>query len=116
MRPFPELAWTRPVPHRQSGSGWFIVALACACTGVINDDEPSDDGSGREPSGAGVTTTPAGAAPAATSRFARLTHTQWENTVRDLLRLESASGLSETFPADARTAGFLFDNHQISLD
>jgi hypothetical protein len=99
------------VPHRQSRSGWLIVTLACACTSVISDDEPPD-----EPSAAAVTTTPAGAAPAPASRFARLTHTQWENTVQDLLKLEGPSGLSATFPADARTAGFLFDNHQLSLE
>jgi hypothetical protein len=104
------------VPHRQSRSGWLLVALACACTGVISDDDPPDDRSGREPSTTDVTTDPGGTAPAPSGRFARLTHTQWENTVKDLLRLDDASGLSATFPADARTAGFLFDNHQISLE
>ena len=34
------------------------------------------------------------AAPAASSRFVRLNHRQWENTVRDLLKLQQPSGLS----------------------
>jgi len=69
-------------------------------------DAPSDDGSAP-----GVNSV-----PAPSGRFARLTHTQWENSVRDLLRLDATSGLSQTFPSDARTAGFLFDNHELSLE
>jgi hypothetical protein len=40
----------------------------------------------------------------------RLSHAQWENSVRDLLRLDEPSGLSATFPMEAPAAGFLFDN------
>lgn len=54
--------------------------------------------------------------PAPSGRFARLTHAQWENAVRDLLLLEGTPGLSQTFPSDARTAGFVFDNHQVALE
>jgi hypothetical protein len=41
-------------------------------------------------------------APAAvsTTRFARLSHRQWENTVRDLLRLPAVPGLSVKFSSD----------------
>jgi hypothetical protein len=35
----------------------------------------------------------------------RLTHVQWENTVRDLLRLDAVTGLSSTFPADPTASG-----------
>jgi len=35
----------------------------------------------------------------------RLTHPQWENSVRDLLRLDAATGLSSTFPADPTSTG-----------
>lgn len=62
-----------------------------------------------EPGALSITPAPAG-------RFARLTHTQWENAVRDLLRLDDTPGLSQTFPSDARTAGFLFDNHATALE
>jgi hypothetical protein len=48
--------------------------------------------------------------PGSSSRFPRLTHDEWERTVRDLLRLEAEPGLSRTFRADARTGGALFDN------
>lgn len=36
--------------------------------------------------------------------------------MRDLLSLDAPSGASASFPSDARTAGFLFDNHQLSLE
>jgi hypothetical protein len=37
------------------------------------------------------------------TRYPRLTHVQWENTVRDLLHLDQVSGLSATFAPDAVT-------------
>jgi hypothetical protein len=37
------------------------------------------------------------------TRYPRLTHVQWENTTRDLLRLDAASGLSATFAPDPVT-------------
>jgi hypothetical protein len=41
------------------------------------------------------------AAAVATTRFARLSHRQWENSVRDLLRLPAVPGLSARFSTDA---------------
>jgi hypothetical protein len=38
----------------------------------------------------------------------RLTHTQWENTVRDLLHLDAVPGLSTSFPADPAPPGDQF--------
>ena len=35
----------------------------------------------------------------------RLTDVQWENSVRDLLRLDAVTGLSSTFPADPTSSG-----------
>lgn len=46
--------------------------------------------------------------PALASRAPRLSHDQWEEATRDLLRLDSPSGLSSTFLGDA-TSG-TFDN------
>jgi hypothetical protein len=43
------------------------------------------------------TTGPVASRAAASSRFARLNHRQWENTVRDLLRLPAIPGLSRQF-------------------
>lgn len=37
---------------------------------------------------------------AVASSFPRLSHTQWENTVKDLLQLDKPSGLSANFPDD----------------
>jgi hypothetical protein len=45
-----------------------------------------------------------------TTRFPRLSHVQWENTVRDLLRLDETSGLSMTFTGDP--LGGVFDNNE----
>ncbi len=53
--------------------------------------------------------------PTARGRLARLTHAQWENSVRDLLLLSRQSGLSATFPSDALASGFVFDNSAESL-
>jgi hypothetical protein len=52
------------------------------------------------------------AAPSA--RFVRLTHEQWANSVRDLLKLEVADPLPE-FRPDPVQGGFLFDNDATSL-
>lgn len=86
-------------------------ALVCACT--TPDYAPVDVGGG----GSGGTDGTGGTGsqvepivPAPAGRVARLSHVQWENTVRDLLRLDAPSGLSATFPVQAHSAGYLFDN------
>ena len=67
-------------------------------------------GGGNGPSGPGMPIPPPPsaaerppAAAVATTRFARLSHRQWENTVRDLLRLPELPGLAARFSSD--TAG-----------
>ena len=81
---------------------------------------PSGSGSGDEgsPGMGGPMTRPGGGTPnmpgvtppprdrpppaaVATTRFSRLSHRQWENTVRDLLRLPAVPGLSARFSTDA---------------
>lgn len=54
--------------------------------------------------------------PAPSTRTYRLTHTQWENTIRDLFQLDAPTGFSEAFRADPRVAGFVFDNNAESLE
>jgi hypothetical protein len=106
----------RAAAQCRSRAGLLLAPLlaANACTGVVTGDEAEARGSRDSEATAPPENTAAVLVPS--GRFARLTHTQWENSVRDLLRLDSVSGLSETFPADARTAGFLFDNHELSLE
>jgi hypothetical protein len=105
-----------PRPRPLSALGWALafVGLA-ACTSVIDDPTGPGSSGGDGPAGA-PSSDILQSLPAPSSRFARLTHTQWENSVRDLLQLGTASDLSQTFPSDARTAGFLFDNHELSLE
>ena len=96
-------------------SGWAAAALVlsavAACNGSIGDS-PGRGGSGAAGGaggaggsggviGPGGTVLPNGVAWS--TRYPRLTHVQWENTVRDLLHLDQVSGLSATFAPDAVT-------------
>jgi hypothetical protein len=73
--------------------------------GADDDGEPVDDGLG-----------PADELPAATTRFFRLTHAQWESTVQDLFGLQEPTGLADDFRADPYVGGFVFDNNALSLE
>ncbi len=98
-----------------AGLRWASLALCiafAACEGGIANNSASGDWD--DPADGPASTAVEQPAPA--GRFARLTHTQWENSVRDLLLLDQKSGLSSTFPSDARSAGFLFDNHELALE
>lgn len=53
--------------------------------------------------------------PAPTTRFARLSHTQWGNTVRDLFSLDTAGTIADGFRLDPAVQGFLFDDNVLSL-
>jgi hypothetical protein len=46
------------------------------------------------------------APPPATTRFSRLNHNQWENTVRDVLQLSAVTGLSKAFVAEPLRSTF----------
>ncbi|MCB9756462.1 MAG: DUF1592 domain-containing protein [Myxococcales bacterium] len=54
--------------------------------------------------------------PAPSTRFYRLTHAQWENSVRDLFYLADQTGFSEQFRSDPLVSGFLFDNNALALE
>ncbi len=77
--------------------------------GLGEGEDAGDEGEG--PDGLG----PAEELPAPTTRFFRLTHQQWENTVQDLLYLDEPTGLSTEFRADPLVGGFEFDNNAMSL-
>lgn len=91
-----------------------LLALGCqGKVGISSDGSPAGPGSSDPPSAnnatvpddpfpelpcEGVACEPA--VPSVTPRAARLTHHQWENSVRDLLRLPDRPGLSSAFLAD----------------
>jgi hypothetical protein len=89
---------SRLAPFRAAA---IALALATpACTGILGDPDgtgqalPSVDASER-------------------SQFPRLTHAQWENTVKDLLRLDALTGISASFTGDP--LGGVFDNNELML-
>lgn len=101
-----------------------MFLLLAACQGQLDGDirggSPSG-GAGSTPiagGGAGSTEPPiprppagtfAGpivSTPGASSRFSRLNHVQWENTVRDALKLSTPSGLSGSFVAEPLRSTF----------
>lgn len=90
----------------------IFVALALgaglglnACTGLIGG-EPDE-------SCVGCTPETTAASEIQSSRYPRLSHLQWENTIRDLFYLPATSGLSSSFTGD--TLGGVFDNNEAVL-
>jgi hypothetical protein len=87
-----------------------LLALSAACSGMVDGaagpssgfGEPADQGN---PPGEWVDG-PISSEPGESSRFVRLNHRQWENTVRDLLRLAEPLGLSSTFVAEPLRGNF----------
>lgn len=110
----------------------LALALSLSCTGQIDGTGTFDPmtgmpsasgsaGSGGGPTGAAGTqgmpgmsgppievpvSGPITSAPNISSRFSRLNHAQWENTVRDLFHLPAPSGLSATFIAEPLRSSF----------
>jgi len=90
-----------------------LLLLAAACQGNLSADDstsPAGAGQGGANVGSGgapamsVPRPPAGtfagpivSSPAPSSRFLRLNHAQWENSVRDALKLSASLGLSGAF-------------------
>ena len=82
-----------------------IVVFACGlpgCMGIIGD-----------PEGSGPVIDTAAAKVPFQSAYPRLTHAQWENTTRDLLKLDAVPGLSASFTSDP--LGGIFDNDESVL-
>ncbi len=98
-------------------SHWILFgscALALvACKGSIGDPE---DGPGSDNDGPSdcVGCTPSGITVVDSTRFPRMSHRQWENTVVDLFELGAATGLSSAFAPDP-LGGKAFDNNTASL-
>lgn len=99
----------------------LLVLPLIACQGFVGDTpaRPGDgqgagDGPGGGPGGDpgddfGVI------APAPQSRLPRLTHTEWENTVQELLYLDGETGLASTLRTDSLPGEAIFDNPGGSL-
>ncbi len=114
---------TRARLRRRAGTGSSLsllaggllavgVALGGGCVGSLGD-APSG-GSGADCTSSCDPTKPDPATQALeTSRFPRLSHLQWENSVQDLLYLAQPSGLSHSFTGDP--LGGIFDNNESSL-
>lgn len=82
------------------------------------NDSPSPPGSSTPPGAPGdpAPRTPSDKiGPAPETRAARLTHVQWENSVRDLLGLGGNMEVAALLRADPVQAGFLFDNDALSM-
>ncbi|MGZ5968297.1 MAG: DUF1592 domain-containing protein, partial [Polyangiales bacterium] len=84
------------------------VGAAIGCTGIIGDQSGQNGGGGP------------GGGPGQledslvdSTRFPRLTHLQWENTVRDLLKLKDRPGNSSSFTTDP--PGSMFGNDSALL-
>lgn len=117
-------------------AAWFAACLALGCGGVIGDPSsgsgPPDHGpnggpgasgsSGSSgggggiggPGGSGGMDAPVPDLPAPEPRYVRLTHAQWQRTVRDLLHLAADETLPE-FRPDPLQGGFAFDDDATSL-
>jgi len=92
-----------------------VLATLLACEGTIGDrngsrdpDDPTVD-----PCADGDCT-PEDAFPAATSAYPRLSHGQYDNTLRDLFELSEAPGLAATFESDPNGTT-AFDNDSTVL-
>jgi Protein of unknown function (DUF1592)/Protein of unknown function (DUF1588)/Protein of unknown function (DUF1595)/Protein of unknown function (DUF1587)/Protein of unknown function (DUF1585) len=120
---------TPPIFRRVSNSGGValrsvpLLLLLAACQGELTGSTPgapdaSGGGSGNGSGGSNVTQSdlprpavgtfagPIVAAPSTTTRFTRLNHKQWENTVRDVLKLSAVTGLSKSFVAEPLRSTF----------
>lgn len=86
------------------------------CSGVIGDAVGEEDPGGTDGSSVprcGRSVCGATGELASATAFPRLTHLQWENTVRDLLQLGGRPNLSGTFEPDTRLS--FFDNNTRAL-
>src|SRR5689334_9520012 len=102
---------TRARLRRRAGTGSSLsllasgllamgVALGGGCVGSLGEPPPGDSGEYCTDCVPTKPTDPTKTQALETSRFPRLSHLQWENTVQDLLYLAQPSGLSSSFTGD----------------
>ena len=99
----------------RSGPWLSLSALIFACALGCS---PKNASYNNTSNGAGdpEVTPPAQELPGGVSRFRRLTHAQWENTVQDLFGFDEAVGLSSSFRADPTQSGYLFEGNGDALE
>jgi hypothetical protein len=98
-------------------AAFLLLGLVAACGGSISHPDWDREGAdpGLDPSGRPLGPADPGAsdfaiAPAPATRAARLTHAQWENSVRDLFGLAADTSFSSLLRSDPVQSGFMFDN------
>jgi Protein of unknown function (DUF1592)/Protein of unknown function (DUF1588)/Protein of unknown function (DUF1595)/Protein of unknown function (DUF1587)/Protein of unknown function (DUF1585) len=93
---------------------WIVCSAVVfwGCNGVISGADDIGGAGSSEPR-CGRSVCGATGELAAATAFPRLTHAQWENSVRDLLRLDAGPGLSGSFEPDTRVS--YFDNNARAL-
>lgn len=100
-----------------------LIAVAVAvtgCVGTIGDDSGKSGEPGKNPGGGpgpngGTVGGPLKDALVESTRFPRLTHTQWENTVRELLKLGAPLGASAMFTTDPPGSTFGNDGNLLKV-
>src|SRR5687767_3838862 len=104
-----------------------LVIGAMACSSTLTSDTPSDGASGASPTapgmaGAGAVDETGSELPSVSlggkpirSRLVRLTHEQWEHSVRDLLQLDADPGLSSSFTGDPPNGTFSNNERALSV-
>lgn len=118
------------MPTSVGGCGAAILVLACGCTGTIGELGGGDGAAAAigstEGEEAPAVRTPESAGyedgdealydrPGPSARIVRLTHSQWHNTVRDLLLLDESVAIDATFRPDPNQQGFMFSGAAGSL-
>lgn len=105
-------------------SACFAIAIATlgmgGCVGTIGDEKGTLDGpGGGGPNGPGPNGGPVDGvlkdALVDSTRFPRLTHAQWENTVQDLLKLPAKLGASSSFTTDPPGSTFGNDGNLLKV-
>lgn len=116
-----------PLP-RAIGAAFVLVLAGCYSglgrnpAGGDGGDDAAADGtaaSADDGTATGADTSDPGSAdelPGPNTRLFRLTHAQWENTVRDLFRRDAPLGLADAFRVDAKSGPYEFDNPATTLE
>ena len=90
---------TAGAPVTPPGAGGSTASGSGGASVVGNGGSVTNPSGGVSPGGAGAYRVPLEGKPIY-SHFVRLTHRQWENSVRDLLKLAALPNVSQTFTSD----------------